>query len=355
MDPLVPLSCSFLINTTPDWSFITTSIIIIIVLILASAFFSAVETALTCCKKARLTVKADEGSKSAKLALKVLKHYDQSLISILVGNNIVNTLAEVLASVIAFNLLRDWSLASIISSIIMTILIFTFGEIFPKNIAKSNADKLVLVLCYPLFFFYIISYPIMQIFNFFLWLFKLMFKNKEDESAITEDEFQGIVEDMQEEDVIDDEEADIIQAAVDFNDTTVKNVFTPKAKIISLDYNKLSRSEILKSINGIPFSRIPIYINNPDKIIGILNVRRFLKLAMSSTKSALKQSISETIKVQDNTSLAEMLNLFKEKKSHMAMVYDNDNKLVGLVTMEDVLEELIGEAVVELPQVGGDK
>lgn len=340
MDPLVPLSYFFIIaNTTVNYS----TIGIIVVLILFSALFSAVETALTCCNHVRLKIKAEDGSKSAKLVLRILKRYDQSLISLLIGNNIVNNLASSLATVFALAIIIDDATATLLSTVVITILVFMFGEIIPKNIAKANPDKVAQILCYPLAVVYVLLYPIMQIFNFILWIFKKIFKIKDDENTLTEDEFQDIIVNSEEEGILDEEESDIIQAAVDFNDITVNSVLTPKERIVSLNYDKLSRNEILKSINDIKYTRIPVYKGNPDNIVGILNIRKFLKMAMSSKKFALKQSMSEVLVVKENAELNEVIELFKTKKSHMAIVKGHGGKLVGLVTMEDVLEELVGE------------
>lgn len=339
MDPLVPLSYNFL-SATPKYS----TIIVIVILIMFSAFFSAVETALTCCNHVRLKLKAENGSKSAKLVLRILNHYDQSVISLLIGNNIVNNLASSLATVFALSLaFLTEATATLSSTIVITIAVFMFGEIIPKNIAKANSDKVAQILCYPLAVIYVITYPIMQIFNFILWIFKKIFRIKEDENVLTEDEFQDMIVNSEEEGILDEEESDIIQAAVDFNDITVKSVLTPKEKIVSLNLDKLSKNGILKNINDIKYTRIPVYKGNPDNIIGILNIRRFLKLAMSSKKFAVKQSMSEVLIVKDDTELNDVIDLFKTKKSHMAIVKANDGKLVGLVTMEDVLEELVGE------------
>lgn len=214
-----------------------------------------------------------------------------------------------------------------VSTVVMTIIVFMFGEIIPKNIAKANADKLAQILSYPLAVIYVIIYPIMQIFNFILWIFKKIFRIKENVNTLTEDEFKDIVVYGEEEGLIDGEESDIIQAAVDFNDITVKSILTPKEKIVALDYNKLSKNEILKRIDNIQFSRLPVYEQKYDNIVGILNIRKFLKLAINSKKFALKQSISDVIKVLDTTSLNEMIEIFKNKKNHMQIVYNDANDL----------------------------
>lgn len=343
MDPLVPLSyINFITNETKNTNYFL--IIVIILLVLCGAFFSSVETALTCCNKARLKTKVDSGSKSAKLVLKILDKYDQSLITILIGNNVLRMVSSSVATIFAVSLLpHNEPLATTLSVIVMTLVVFLCGETIPKNIAKANADRMSQIFAYPLYAVYIITYPIMQIFNFILWTFKKIFKMKEEDPAYSEDEFQGIVDAVEKEGIIDKEESGIIQAAVDFNDITVKSVLTPKDKMVTLDYRNISRAEILKNISEINYTRIPVYQNDLNNIIGIFNVRKFLKLAMNSKKFAFKSSMSEVITVNIATPLDDMVELFKEKKSHMAIVRDDNNELVGLVTMEDVLEELVGE------------
>lgn len=344
MDPLVPLSyVNFLLNQVKEPNYFL--IIVIILLIFCGAFFSSVETALTCSNIALLKTKADNGSKSAKLVLKIRDKYDQSLITILIGNNILRMVSSSVATIFAVSLLpHNEPLATTLSVVIMTLVVFLFGETIPKNIAKANPEKMSQLFAYPLYAIYILTYPLMQVFNFILWGVKKIFKMKEEDAAYSEDDFQGIVDAANEEGVIDNEEKEIIHAAVEFNDITVQSVLTPKEKMVLLDYRKISRAEILKSISEIKYTRIPVYQNSMDNIIGIFNVRKFVKLAIQSKKFAFKTSMSEVINVNVNTPLDDMVKLFKEKKSHMAIVRNDKEELVGLVTMEDVLEELVGES-----------
>ena len=340
MDPQVPEPCIFILtNTTVNYSLLW----IILILILCSAFFSMVETALTCCNRVRLKVKAEDGSASSKLVLRILNKYEQSLISILIGNNVVNIGASSIATILAMHVIRDDAIATLVSTIVMTIIIFMFGEIIPKNIGKANADKAAQILCYPLAVIYILTYPLMQVFNFILWCFKMIFKIKDDETTLTEDEFQDIVESVEEEGVLDEEESDIIQAAVEFNDITVKTVMTPKEKMVTLNFKELSKESLLKSIDDIRYTRIPVYTGNPDNIIGIFNIRKFVKVAFESKRFGVKQSLSEVIFVNENEELDNLVELFKTKKCHMAIVKNDEGLVTGLVTMEDALEELVGE------------
>ena len=351
MDPLVPLSrFGNLTNVTPNYALIG----VIVLLVCCGAFFSGVETALTCCNRTRMKTKADNGSKSAKLVWRILEKYDQSLITILIGNNVLRIASASIATILAVSLLpTNEALATTLSTVVMTLIVFMFGELIPKNIAKANADKVSQILSYPLYLIYILTYPLMQIFNFILWIFKKIFRMDKGESALSKDEFQGLVEAVEDDGVIDSEEGDIIQAAIDFNDITVKTVMTPKEKIVALDYKQLSREQLLKSLDHIKFTRIPVYSHHMDNIIGIFNIRKFLKIVMSSKKLAIKQSMSEVITVSDTTPLDDVISLFKTKKSHMAIVKNENNELIGLVTMEDVLEELVGETQMKIKNIGG--
>lgn len=352
MDPLVPLSQSSVANIN---SKIAIYIVIILVCVIWSAFFSATETALTCSNRVRIKVKAENGSRTAKLVLKFLDKYDHSLITLLIGNNIVNNIASSLATVVGIMILVNEGLASVVSTIVMTLIIFIFGEVFPKNLAKNNPEKIISLFCYILAIFHIIFYPLMMILNFILWSIKKLLHIDKDENGMTEDEFQGIIETVEEEGGIDEEESDIIQAAVDFGDITVKDVFTPREKMSTIDIRRSSRKELMKYLENIEFSRIPVYDGNHNKIIGILHVRKFLKNAMKSRNFSIRAAITEPFFVKDSTKLDDMTEIFKKEKKHMALVKDDNNNVVGLVTMEDVLEELVGELNVKTPINGGDK
>lgn len=352
MDPLVPLQNLILTNTTKIYSF---SILIVVLLIL-SAFFSASETALTCCNRVRMKVKAENGSKSAKLVMKLLSMYDKSLITLLIGNNIVNVSSSAVATVIfllVFN--NNKNLASTISTVVMTLLVLFFGEVIPKNMAKEKADKFSLFCCYPLFFFHVIFFPVMLIFHGLLLLVKKIFKFDDTKNTMTEDEFQGIVETVEEEGGIDEEESDIIQAAVDFGDITVKSVLTPIDQVVAIDVKKMSKRELIEYIKNVEYSRIPVYDGSLDNIVGILHVRKCLKNIMNTKSFSIKSAISEPFFVLDNCKLDDMIDIFKLQKKHLAIVKDANEKNIGIVSMEDVIEELVGELEDDATPQGGAK
>lgn len=350
MDPLVPLTSIF------ENKVFTTNTIIIVILILLAAYFSMAETTMSCCNRIRISVKAENGSKSAKLVLKVLDKFDKSLITILVGNNIAHLLASTLGTVVflvVFN--NNESLATAVSTAVLTILVFFFGELIPKNIAKSYPDSLCMILAYPLIVLYYLFYPIMIIFYGITKLTQKIFKVDQTDNTMTEDEFQAIVETVEEEGGIDEEESEIIQAAIDFGDITVKDVLTPIENVLSIDIKRTSRKELMFFLKNTEFSRLPVYDGEKNNIIGIFHVRKFLKNVMKTKNFSARAAISEPLVVRDSYNLDDMVDFFKENKRHMAIVKNDENKTIGIVTMEDVLEELIGEQSLKTIASGGMK
>lgn len=337
MDPLVPLS--YFLSSEGN---IFPKIGIILFLLLMSAFFSMTETAFTCCNRVKLKVKADEGKRSAKLVVKMLDKHDNFIVTILVGNNIANITVSTVATILAIGIVKDKGLATIISTAIMTVLVFIFGEIIPKNIAKENSDKVAQIVCYPLWFIMIILYPISFVFMGIIFLVKKIFKDNSKDSSMTEDDFQDFVDNIEETGAINEAESDIIQAAVDFGDITVEKVMTTLENVEMLSASDLSKNKILDILLKTDFSRIPVYQNDKDNIIGILHVRTFLKKAITPSKFTVKSLLKEPFYISKDIELNDMVRLFKEKKSHLAIVKEN-SKTLGIVTMEDVLEELVGD------------
>lgn len=339
MDPLVPLSSILLTQTSQ----VNTNIIVILILIILSAFFSASETAFSNCNKIRIKLKAEDGNKNAKLILNILENYDKSLITILIGNNVVNLTASSLATIVSLSLFQTEGIATVVSTIVMTIVVFIFGEILPKNIAKANADKIVAAFAYPIKFLMIIFTPISIIFILLSSLCKKLFASKEEEPEITEDDLQNIVEAIEEEGVIDEEESDLIQSAIEFDSIVVKEIFTPRKKIFAINIRDEREDIINTLLNNTTFSRIPIYDGSLDNIIGILHVRKFLKEYMMDKDIDIKSVLIEPYYVKSNIKLDDMLDGFSQHKTHIAIVVNNNDRTIGMVTMDDVLEELIGE------------
>ena len=316
--------------------------ILFFILLFLSAFFSACETFSTC-NQIKLSVKADNHNKSAKLALKLIDKFDNSLITILIGNNVVNILASTIATVIGIVLFKGNSaLGTLVATIFTTIVVLIFGEIIPKNIASVWSDKVAMICAYPIFVMKIILFPISIIYTGLIKLLDKIFKVNKKEPIITEDEFSDIIDSIEEEGLIEEEESDIIQSAVDFGDIRVKEIYTKKENMTLLDI-KTSPKDIIHFLLESDYSRIPVYSNNENHIIGILHVRNYLKQVMINHDYTLRKVLVRPYFVNLETKIDDVFEEFRKKKTHIAIVSDDKKNAIGMLTMDDVLEELVGE------------
>lgn len=318
-------------------------IILFIVLVFLSAFFSGSETSFSCANKIRIKIKADDGNKTAKLVLKVLNNFDKSIITILIGNNIVNTAASALATVLVVSQLGN-TYGPLVATIATTILVFIFGELLPKSISKVNADRFVGFLSYPLYFLMIIFTPISLLYSGLLKLVNKIFKSKEkeDDNNITEDDFTNIIEHIEEEGLLEEDESDIIQSAVDFGEIKVKEIMTPKDDMVALNIDTFNKDNIIKFLMEEKFSRIPVYSKNIDNIIGILHVRSYLKEILLHKNFSISRVLIKPYFVTLEMNIDDVFEELRKGKTHIAIVIDN-NKTVGMITMEDILEKLVGD------------
>lgn len=318
--------------------------IILVCLLLLSGLFAATESAFSYCNRHHIKVLAEDGNKRAKITQKILNKYDNSLIAILIGNNVFHVAISVLSTVLVINLMKNSSrdLASLLSTLVVTLIVFLFGETIPKNIGIANADSWALNSSFFLYILIIITYPIALFFRGLITLVRLIIKDKNNEEAFTEDDFQDVVEKIEEEGVLDEEESDIIQNAVDFGDILVKDILTKKEDIIALDIKKCSHKYVQQFLLEHNYSRIPVYEDSIDNIIGVLHVRTYLREIFKHRNVSFKAVLSKPYFVDATLSLDEIFEGFKKHKTHIALV-KNKNKLIGMVTMKDVLEELVGE------------
>lgn len=316
--------------------------ILIIVLILLGAFFSGSETAFSNCNPYKIKVWADDGNKRAKIASFIIKKFDGAIMAILIATNILHVATSIIASNVAIKLLNSTGLGSVIATIVTTVLIFMFGEILPKNIAKANSDKFAINASFFIVFFMIIFIPIILIFNFIIFIIKKIIGRNDQEEEFTEDDFQDAVDKKSHDGEIDEEESDIIIAAVDFTEMLVSDVLTKRDKIVALDISKCNNKYLLNYIQKVNYSRIPVYKGSIDNIIGVLHVRLYLKNYLSNKQTSVLCSIKPCYEVGPKVTLNEIFNGFKEHKTHIAIVKDK-KKTIGMVTMKDVLEELVDD------------
>lgn len=327
--------------------------ILIVVFLFCSAFFSMTECAFSYCNQIKMKVSADEGNKSSKLVLKCLDKFDKYIITNLIGNNIVNTFLSVLSTTLCvllftdgFNFSADKSkeYGALLSTILSTIVVFLLGEIIPKSIGKAFPNTVCKIVVYPLVVLSYILYPLVLLFNGLTILVKKIFKAKEEENIIDEEDFQDIVESIEEQGLIEEEESSIIQSAVEFDGTRVKQVMCERENIVALNIDEpMNKEQLIDYILDNPFTRIPVYKNSIDNIIGILHTQKLLKTLMQNDSYNISKLLVEPIFVRPNVHLDTLFDEFKKKKTHMAVVQSKDGITLGIVTMEDLIEELVGD------------
>ncbi len=309
------------------------------ILLLLSAFFSASETSFTSVNMIRIRNMAEDGNQKAAAAVKLAENYDRTLSTILIGNNLVNIAMSSLTTVAATAAFGDAGVA--VATGAATLLILTFGEILPKSWAKENSERLVLAIAQPLGLCSILLYPFC---TFFIWLKGVFSKKEEGEKApsITEQELMYMLGTIQEEGVLEEQEKDLVQSALEFDETTVQEVLTPRVNLVALDVEE-EQGEILKTVTGKKFSRIPVYEGTIDNIVGIVQSRELLKRALQGRPIRLRNLMNKPVFVHRAMKISRLLGEFQRKKNHIAVVIDDYGGTLGIVTLEDLLEELVGE------------
>ncbi len=334
------------------------SFLALLVLIMFSAYFSATETAFSSLNKIKIKNMANDGNKKAQLTLKLCEKYDKLLSSILIGNNIVNILSTSIATAMFVTILPKNGVA--VSTVVMTVVVLVFGEVGPKSIAKEMPEK-----------FAMFSAPYINLICKLLTPFTVMFvglkkllakilKVSGEDNHITDDELLTMVKEAQADGGIDAGEGDLIKSAIEFYDLDVNDILIPRVDIIGIEEG-LTKEEINRIFDESRFSRLPVYKDTIDNIIGIINQKDFNFGVMSGN-----QSVAEVIKpvafVSGNMKISNLLTLLQKKKTHLAVVTDEYGGTVGVVTLEDVIEELVGEiwdehdeVVIYITKLGEDK
>ena len=320
--------------------------LIISVCVLAHFFFSAGETALACANRFKMQVEADEGKKSARLVIQVCEKYDRALITVLIGSNIVAILASAISTILFYNLLSSSGLVdetiSLISSIIIALLIYILGDALPKTIARSIPDTISKMFVYPIYWLILLLFPITWVFEKLTKLIEKIFRVKE-EVQFDEEDFENVVEKVSDEGILEEEQSDIIQSALDFADTNVKEVLTPVNKIFALDINGLTKEKLHNIILTTNYSRIPVYSGDFNNIIGVLHIKTYLSAYLRNPNISIRRNLQKPYFVSSNIMIDDLFNGFKKHHTHIAIVRDKNKKVIGMVTMDDVLEELVSD------------
>lgn len=314
-------------------------IIIIVACLIMSAFFSSTETAFSSLNRIRVKSLAEKGDKRAALVLRLSDQYDKLLSTILIGNNIVNIASASVATVLFIRWVGEETGPSL-STIVTTVIVLIFGEISPKTLAKESPEL-----------FARLSAPIIQVliyiltpinFLFVQWkkLLSLVFKTSED-TSISEEELLTMVDEAESEGGIDEQEGDLIRSAIEFSDVEVVEIFTPRVNIVGISEDTDNQT-IAKLFKETVFSRLPVYRNSIDNIVGIIHEKDFYNEVAPSNRS-IDVIVKPPIFVAKTMKIGELLKMLQKSKSHIAVVADEYGGTLGIVTLEDVLEELVGE------------
>ena len=330
--------------------------IAMVVLLFMSAFFSSTETAFTSFNKIRMKNLAQNGNKRAILVTKIESKYDRFLTSVLIGNNIVNITLSSIATIFFIGLFQGVvddpdSLGSTISTIVITVAVLIFGEIAPKVIARQNADKMAMLLAPFINLVIIILMPLSLIFGGWSKLLGLIFRSKE-QSTYTEEELITIVDEAEEDGTLESEEGDLIRSAIEFNDVCAGDILTPRVDICAISKDE-SVPNIAKIFIENAYSRLPVYDEDLDDIIGILHEKDFF-IAYHNNNKTITKHLKKPVHVSEHIKIADLLQVLKSKKCHMAVVVDEFGGTMGIVTMEDIIEELIGDVFDEHDEVSED-
>ncbi len=313
-------------------------IIILACLIILSGFFSATETAFFSMNKIRIKSLANDGNKRAKKAAKLSEDMDAFLSTILIGNNIVNILTTAIATVLFINLVNNEELGTTLSTIVTTIVVLMFGEITPKSIAKNSSESFAMFAAPFITVLIVVFRPLNWLVSCWQNLVYKVIK-KSDDHGVTEEELITMVEEAHNDGEIDNNESELIRNAIEFDDIEVEDIYTSRVDVVAVDVDD-DIDEISRKFES-GYSRLPVYRDTIDNIIGILNQKDFA--VMRKTGQTVTNVMTEPLFVVPSMKISELLRTLQSKKSHMAIILDEFGGTVGVVTLEDILEELVGE------------
>lgn len=324
-------------------------IALIVICLCGSAFFSASETALTSANRIRLKNLADNGSRPAARTLKIIQRYDKAVTTILIGNNIVNIGCSSLATILTIQLMTEAfnetignQYGSLVSTIVTTLVVLTFGEVMPKSIAKDHSEGVAMGVSGIITFLMFLLTPLSALFIGLNKLAAKIFRSKKSVS-VTEEELMAIIDEIEDEGVLEQQESNLVRSALQFDEITVDEIITPRVRVVAVEVSE-SADNIYKMFLGEQYSRMPVYEKTLDNIVGVINQKDFFKAYDAEGNDlSIDSLVQETIYFPCMLKISEVLRTMQKKKTHMAVVLDQHGGTLGIVTMEDLLEELVGE------------
>ncbi len=315
----------------------------IVICVYLSSFFSGSEMSYSSCSRMRLESEMEEGSKKARIALYIVDHFDDALGAILIGNNLVNIACSSLGSV-AVILITGTDRYAWVATVILTIAVIIFGETIPKITAKKGANNYAKKYAFIIRFLMIVLKPLVLIFVGLIALITAPMKGEliEDDSDGKVEELQTIIETAEDEDVIDEEESELVQAAIEFPDVSASEAMTARVDVLAIDIED-TWDEIIATIAKSHYTRIPVYEGSIDHIIGVLHMNKFLKAIVDSEEVDIRALLMEPCYVYKTMKLPEVLAAFRKHRQHLAVVVDEYGGTLGIISMEDVLEQVVGD------------
>ena len=323
--------------------------ILIFFLLMGSAFFSGTEIAYTSLNKLKMRHESENPSQTQKLVHYIYNHYERALSTLLIGNNLVNIAATSVATVLAVRLadsmagrISDQEASSIVT-VVMTVVILIVGEITPKMVARRCSERFAKVAAYPLLVMMIIFFPAVLITTGIVNLCSKLWTPKDARTVtITEEEFESILDTAEDEGIIDENETELLQSALVFSDMDAGDILTPRIDVVGFEIND-DLDQILKLVGETQFSRYPVYDRTVDHVVGILYVKHLLHELMDNRDVSIQDLMLEPVFIPKSMKLDDIMNEFRQSQTHMAVVADEYGGISGIVTMEDVLEQLVGE------------
>ena len=323
--------------------------IIIVILIMCSAFFSMSETAITSSSVVKLRLAVDDRKAGAKKALQLSEQYDKTITTILVGNNVVNTAASTLAVGFFTKLGINGNILELVSTLVVTVVLLIFGEIMPKTIGKQHSESIALRVSWPIYIISLILWPVVMLFR----MLQKAFTRKKTDDAMNEDELEIALNNMQKDGKIEEKEVDLIKKVLDLNDRTVEDIMVPRIEMTAIPFDS-TLATVKKTLLESKYSRIPVYKEDKDHIVGILYERDYFKTIQNKSDYDWHKIIRPAKYVSAAMKVDSLIAYLQEEKTHLAIVSGEFGDTLGLVTMEDALEELVGEIYDEHDIAGAD-
>ncbi|MBQ8108089.1 MAG: HlyC/CorC family transporter [Ruminococcus sp.] len=315
-------------------------IALIALLIAVSAVCSATETAFSSANRIRLKKMADSGNKSAVKALGICDNFDKALTAILIGNNVVNIASSALMTVLFTEKFGSGSVG--MATAVMTVLVLIFGEILPKSLAKENSESFSVFMAAPLSACMFIMTPLIFIFTGIKNGATKIIGKKQNAPSVTEEELKYIIDEIQDEGVLEDTESELVRSALDFDEINISSILVPRVSIAAIELEE-DVENIKELFIKTKYSRLPVFEKDIDHIVGVIHQADFFEMYTSSPELSIREIMSEPIYITESRKISDVLRIMQRKKTHMAVIVDQYGGTEGICTLEDIIEELVGE------------